>query len=102
MGDFFEGLLCLFLILVSICYAFSPTPISGWADNSARFNFFSEGDTTVDEIVMISSNGEEKIIAIIGDEKTMFLNDDLEIASPENSSWKIIFPYGNRFVVYDR
>ena len=74
-----------------------------WDDRFWDFSY--EGKVIDGEVLFLNNDGEE-IIVLVNNQETIFLNNDLrevylEDATPENATWKIIFPYGDRFIVYD-
>ena len=98
MGDFFEGLMCVFIVCASICYFFSPMSVGDWRNEIWEFSF--EGDI-VDGNAVFFNDGEKKIVIVDNHHReTIFLDDDLEIVSPESATLKIVFT-DDKFVVYN-
>jgi len=99
MSDFFEFMMCVFMIFMTICYAFSPISMGDWRNEIWELSF--EGNVVNDEVIFFD-DGKEKTVSVDDHQgTTMFLNDDLEAVSSENATLKIVFLCGDRFVVYD-
>ena len=97
---------CLIVLGTILCVVLFPVIEEKVCDG---FEFYSEGDVVDSKIMFSDGKGVENCLSFpqfeVEEERmTLFLDESLMVVSSDNASasWKIIFPYGDKFVVYNR